>query len=291
MPLVTDMRVLLGTIFKKKPSRPFFMEKLFDVAISIFFLIGLSAITIFGVFFTQSGYKSHIHPILATLGGIIPFLFAFSVVFLLYFAFSFKMKIRYLLIGSAVTTLLWFTMTPAFHLFLTYNPGYGITFGSFKSLFVIIIWVYYCLVVFLFGAEIAASLGRDETVFIMKLMEGKKYIPDGVIDKYVVNYEKGSTVFSEGDPGNELYCVLKGSVSIRKGDIEIGVIPSGKCFGGISFLLSLPRVADAVALEDVNLVTINNENINKLMNEYPEFVVDILREMAIRLKDANRMIA
>ena len=50
-------------------------------------------------------------------------------------------------------------MTPAFHLFITYNPGYGFAFGSFKSLFVVIIWIDYSLVVFLFGAEITASLG------------------------------------------------------------------------------------------------------------------------------------
>jgi CRP-like cAMP-binding protein len=87
-----------------------------------------------------------------------------------------------------------------------------------------------------------------------------------------------------------MFSVLKGRVSIRKGDREIGVIAPGKSFGGLSFLLGSPRVATAVALDDVQLVVLNNENIDSLMNEFPEFVVEMLREMALRLREANRMI-
>jgi membrane protein len=289
-PLVADMRISLGTIFRKKPSRPFLLEKLFDVALSIVFLVGLSAITAAGIIFSLLEKRSHLHLTLGYLNDVVPFIFIVAVVFSLYFAFSAKMRIRYLMIGALLTSLLWFTMTPAFHLFLTYNPGYGFAFGSFKSLFVVIIWIYYSLVVFLLGAEVAACLGRDETVFIKQLMEGKTNVPTGVIGKYVVRYEKGSTIFNAGDPGNELFCVLKGKVSIQKGDQVIGVIPAGKCFGGISFLLSTPRAATAVALEETELVAIGNENVNKLMNEYPEFVIEILREMALRLREANKLI-
>jgi hypothetical protein len=205
-------------------------------------------------------------------------------------AFSAKVRLRELLIGSLVTSLLWFTMTPAFHLFLTYNPGYGFAFGSFQSLFVVIIWIYYSLVVFLFGAEIAASLGRDETVFLKKLLEGKKNVPSGIIGKYVVQYEKGSVIFNEGEPGQMMYGVLKGTVQVRKGDTVIGTIPVGKCFGAMSFLLSTTRTATATALEDVELVIIASDNIDKMMNEYPEFVIEILREIATRLRETNKAV-
>lgn len=121
-------------------------------------------------------------------------------------------------------------------------------------------------------------------------MEGKRNVPSGVIDKYVVTYDQGKTIFTEGDPGNEMFSVFKGKIAIMKGEKEIAIITAGRCFGGMSFFLSSSRVARAVALEDVELVTINNENINNLMNEFPEFVVEILREMAERLRDTNRVI-
>ncbi len=289
-PLVADMRIFLGTVFRKKPTRTFLVEKLFDAAISIVLLLGTSAIAVAGILLTLAEKRSNLHMRLAYFEGVMPFLFVAAVVFSLYFMFSKRMRPVHLLIGAVAASLLWFAMRPAFHLFLLYNPGYGFAFGSFKSLFVVIIWIYFSLVAFLLGAEISAALGRDETFFIKKLMEGKKNIPAGVIDKYVVSYERGSTVFSEGDPGDEMYSVLKGRVAILKGEKEIAVIAPGKWFGGLSFLLSSPRVARAVALEDVELATINNENINKLMNEYPEFIVEMLREMAERLRETNKAI-
>jgi membrane protein len=289
-PLVANMRISLGAIFRKKPNRPFLLEKLLDVVISIIFLMGLSAIAVFGVVYSIMEKKSLLHVPLGYLEGLVPFLFIIGVVFLLYYAFSAKMRIRHLMLGSLVTAFLWFTMTPAFHLFITYNPGYGFAFGSFKSLFVVIIWIYYSLVVFLLGAEISACLERDETVFIKKLIEGNKNVPQGIIGKYVMRYPKGGAVYNEGDHGNVMYGVLRGSIAIRKGEKVIGTILPGKCFGAVSFLLSVPRVASAVALEDADLVVISNENIDGLMNEYPEFVIEILREIAFRLREANKVV-
>jgi CRP-like cAMP-binding protein len=55
-------------------------------------------------------------------------------------------------------------------------------------------------------------------------------------------------------------------------------------------VLASPRLSTAVAVHDVELVSINNENVTQLMNEYPEFVVEILREMALRLREAGKLI-
>jgi CRP/FNR family transcriptional regulator len=75
-----------------------------------------------------------------------------------------------------------------------------------------------------------------------------------------------------------------------KGANEIAVIPEGKYFGEMSYLLSAPRVVTAVAIDAVELVAISHENINRLMTEYPEFVIEMLREMAGRLRETNRLI-
>lgn len=289
-PLVADMRISLGMIFRKKLDRPFLLEKLFDVALSLVFLLGLSAIAVAGVLFTLAERRGQVHFSFGWFGDMAPFLFVFAVVFSLYWVFSRRTHLGHLMIGALATSVLWFLMRPAFHLFLTYNPGYGFAFGSFKSLFVVIIWIYCSLVVFLIGAEIAASIGRKEAVFIKNLMEGKASVPSTVAERYIVRIEKGGTIFMEGDPGSEMFSVLKGSVGILKNNREIAVIPAGKYFGEMSFLLSAPRVAGAVALEDVELVAISNENISTLMNEFPEFILEMLREMAERLRETDRLV-
>jgi membrane protein len=289
-PFVADMRFVLGTVFRQKPGRPFLLEKLFDVVVSMVFLIGLTAVMVAGIAFQLLEKESLLRVLPRSVEAMVLFLLVSAVVFLFYFFFSSRMRCRYLLAGAVVTSLIWFAMRPAFHLFLTFNPGYGFAFGSFKSLFVVIIWIYASLAIFLFGAEIAGSLHRKETVFIKKLMEGKRNVPDSVFGKYVLRFEKGNAIFSEGDPGSEMFSVLTGRVGIRKSGRLIAEIPAGKCFGEMSFLLAAPRVAAAFALEDTELVRIDNENVTQLMNEYPEFVVEMLREMALRLREADRLI-
>ena len=289
-PLVSEMRISLGTIFRNKHTRPFHLELLFDIVISIVFLMGLTAIAVAGLVFTLTETKNHLRLSFTYFERAAPFLFITLIVFCLYFVFSHRHRIIHLAVGALVTSLLWFAMRPAFHLFLLYNPGYGFAFGSFKSLFVVIIWIYCSLVVFLAGAEIAASLGRDETIFIKKLMEGRENIPPRIIRKYVNYYEKGSIIFKEGDRGTEMYSLLKGRVAIRKGDEGIDVIPEGTYFGEMSYLLSSKRVVTASALDDVALVAITNESINNLMNEYPQFIIEMLRDMAKRLRETNKLI-
>ena len=158
--LVAGMRISLSTIFQKTTGRPFLLEKLFDIAISILFLAGFSVVAIAGVALplVKGIVPLGLFPV--ALEEIAPFLVFTVVVFALYFTFSTRARFRHLVIGSLVTSLLWFALRPAFYFFLTYNPGYGFAFGSFKSLFVVLMWIYLSLALFLFGAEIVASIGR-----------------------------------------------------------------------------------------------------------------------------------
>jgi membrane protein len=158
--LVAGMRISLSTIFQKTTGRPFLLEKLFDVAISILFLAGFSVVAIAGVALPLVKRIQPLRLLPSALEEIAPFIVFTGVVFALYFTFSTRVRFRYLVIGSLVTSLLWFALRPAFYFFLTYNPGYGFAFGSFKSLFVVLMWIYLSQALFLFGAEIVASFGR-----------------------------------------------------------------------------------------------------------------------------------
>ena len=49
---------------------------------------------------------------------------------------------------------------PLFGLFLQYNPGYGYAFGSLKTIFLLLVWIYYAFVIILFGAVVIAVIRR-----------------------------------------------------------------------------------------------------------------------------------
>ena len=87
-PLVSEMRSSLGTIFRKKQTRPFLLEVLFDIAIGIVFLMGLTAIAVVGIVFTLAEKRRDLHLALGRLEGAAPFLFVTIVVFSLYLVFS-----------------------------------------------------------------------------------------------------------------------------------------------------------------------------------------------------------
>ncbi len=287
-PFVSDIRSVFGSIFKKKPGRPFLLELLLDFSITVVFLLGIGVFSVVGVIFSLAEKWSFLRFLPEYLAGIIPFLFFTVVVYILYYAFSTRVRSLHLLLGALAASLLWFTMRPAFTLFLTYNPGYGVAFGSFKSLFVAIIWIYYSFAVFLFGGEVAASLNRKDMVIMKRLLERTKGIPGTVTSKYVHRIERGTVIFSEGEEGREMFAVLKGSVGIQKGEETIAVIRDGDYFGEMSFLLSIPRVATAVVLEDVELITINDQTMDRLMKEFPEFMIKMVREMAKQLREPER---
>jgi len=289
VPLVSDMRFALGTIFRVRPSRPFFLEKLFDVAITVVFLLGITAIAVVGVALTVAERWLSIPELPRYLGGVVQFLFIAAAFFLLYRAFSRKFRAANLAAGALASAGLWFVMRPLFYGFLTYNPGYGLAFGSFKSLFVVIIWIYYSLVVFLIGAELAASLERRETVFLKRLMIDKRGLPVSVAERFIMRYGPGDTIFSEGEAGDQMFSVLKGSVAIRKGERELVQVRAGQYFGVVSFLLATPRIAAAVALDDVELVMITRQNINDLMHESPDFTLSMLREAALRIRETSSL--
>jgi len=288
-PLVSDMRSALGAIFRTGAGRPFLLEKLIDVAITVVFLLGITAIAVAGVALTVADKWLRLPELPPYLGGFVQYLFIAAAFFLLYLAFSRKFLPAHLAAGALASAGLWYLMGPLFHTFLAYNPGYGLAFGSFKSLFVVIIWIYYSLVVFLLGAEIAASLERREMVFLKRLMAGKRDLPAAVAERFIARYGPGETIFTEGDAGEQMFSVLKGSVSIKKGDRQIVQVREGQYFGVVSFLLATPRIAAAVAQDDVELVMITRQNITDLMSESPEFILAMLRETAMRLRETNKL--
>ena len=288
-PLVSDMRRALGAIFRTGPGRPFLLEKLIDLAITVVFLLGITAIAAAGVALTIADEWLRLPALPPYLGGFMQYLFIAAAFFLLYLAFSRKFLPLNLAVGALAGGGLWYLMGPLFHKFLAYNPGYGLAFGSFKSLFVVIIWIYYSLVVFLLGAEIAASFERREMVFLKRLMAGKRDLPAIVEARFITRYGPGETIFAEGDPGDQMFSVLKGNISVRNGDRQIVEVHAGQYFGVVSFLLATPRIAAAVALDEVELVTITRQNIADFMNESPDFVLSMLRETALRLRETNRL--
>jgi sulfate permease, SulP family len=107
------------------------------------------------------------------------------------------------------------------------------------------------------------------------------------------SYSDGSKIFRFGDAGGNIYFLKKGMVRIELplGDGTMHHLASfarGDFFGDMSFLNMENRSADAIAIGEVELYTINRETFDRITGQYPEvgqvFYYRLAYELARRLR-------
>lgn len=290
MPLMSAMRTAFYNIFKVEEKRSFLKANVLDLSVILLTLALLVVVS-----FSNVAFKKFL-----VLGGstllydIASYCLTLAVISVFYLAFvPVKISFCYIFAGSALTTLLWGIIRPVFGLFLSYNPQYGIAFGSLKALFIIIIWIYYSFSVLLFGTEIIANLRRKDVLLLRGLFyethTDRK--AQRLKRKFGRDYRAGEAIFKEGEEGSEMFYVLSGSIRLIKKEQTLRVMQKGDYFGEMALLIGTPRTTSAQAEEDnTSLAVITPENFETLLREEPKIAMSFLKELAQRLKKTNEIL-
>lgn len=93
--------------------------------------------------------------------------------------------------------------------------------------------------------------------------------------------ERGQRLFAAGDPGAELYLVLRGRVDIRLPATDdrykrLAIYGPGTMFGDIAFLDPGPRAAEAVAIKPSELLTLSRADFDRLRDDHPDAAIALL---------------
>ena len=100
-------------------------------------------------------------------------------------------------------------------------------------------------------------------------------------------YVKDSIIFCEGEPGDELFIIQKGSVKIVKitedNEILLAVLKTGDIFGEMALLESKPRAAGAVAYEDCQLMAVNRDNFQHMIKTQPQLIARLTTLLSERI--------
>lgn len=106
-----------------------------------------------------------------------------------------------------------------------------------------------------------------------------------------INCGAGDIVFEEGEPGDNMYLILSGSVVITKGDLDSPTIlayrGAGEIFGEMALLENQPRSATVIALSDLRLVSANSSQFEQLLQEMPSVGRGIMEMLSGRLRNMS----
>lgn len=102
-------------------------------------------------------------------------------------------------------------------------------------------------------------------------------------------------VFVQGDDGDELYLILKGSVRIvalgaEGREVTLALLSQGNFFGDMALLDGHPRSASAIAAEDCEILVLHREDFFRVLERSPGSVRSLLAFLSERLRRANERI-
>ena len=106
-----------------------------------------------------------------------------------------------------------------------------------------------------------------------------------------VNFAVGQEVCHQGDPGDTMYVILGGTADVlidtAGGQIAVAEMKKNSFFGEIAILCDVPRTATIKAKEPLSTLKITKDMFYRLVAEFPQMAVEIMRELAHRLEDTN----
>jgi membrane protein len=295
-PFAGAVRNAMFDVFRVEGGMRFWRAQLFDVgavlALLVLFLFLAASRVLYSLVPALAVPLAGIPDAVRTLG-----LFLLSVCVLVFFYKAFspvRLRLWEAACGAAGTTVLLGVIRPLFGLVLEFNPNYGYAFGSLKTIFLLIVWVYYTFAVLLFGAGIIAAVHRRDALLLRGLFLGVgtgRSSTRRLLNRFVVEHLRGEKLFEEGDAGSEMYYIVSGEVDITKGERQLACLKEGEYFGEMSMLLGVSRTASAVVASDsAELVRISMQNFDTILREEPRIVRSMLIKMAERLESTNRMV-
>lgn len=105
-------------------------------------------------------------------------------------------------------------------------------------------------------------------------------------------YRKGTVLFVQGEEGERCFEIVSGTVKISAyhedgREALLAVLGPGDILGELALFDQAPRSADATALEDSEVLSIDARALDEAIHAHPDIALAMLRVLGIRLRQAN----
>lgn len=104
-----------------------------------------------------------------------------------------------------------------------------------------------------------------------------------------------TVLFRKGDPGSNMMVVLRGRVKVcthsEEGkELVFNIINPGEVFGEIALLDGADRTADAVTLDESELLVLERRDFIPFLNKHPEACLRLLSVLCKRLRQTSELL-
>ncbi len=108
-------------------------------------------------------------------------------------------------------------------------------------------------------------------------------------------FKKDNMVLIEEDVGSTMFIILNGRVKISRisdegREVILSILVDGDFFGEMAILDGQTRSANAVTLEDTEMLIIRRGNFLQMLHDYPQIAINLLKELAHRLRRSDSQI-
>jgi CRP/FNR family transcriptional regulator, cyclic AMP receptor protein len=109
---------------------------------------------------------------------------------------------------------------------------------------------------------------------------------------HLARHRRGAVIFQKGDPGTSMMAVIRGRVKICTispdgRELLLNIIDTGGIFGEIAILDGQPRTADAVALEESDLLVLERDRFLPFLAGNPEALSRLLAALCQKLRQTS----
>ena len=103
-----------------------------------------------------------------------------------------------------------------------------------------------------------------------------------------VKFDPGQVVFEQGEGGDYAYVIIEGeadiSVNTPSGPLSVATLKEHELVGEIAILCDVPRTATVTATGELVALQISKDLFYRLVTEFPEMAIEIMRDLARRLE-------
>ncbi len=103
-----------------------------------------------------------------------------------------------------------------------------------------------------------------------------------------LTFAGGDELFHQGDSGDAAYIIIGGAAEILidtdNGPMSVATVGRNDIVGEIAILCDVPRTATVRAAEELETLKISKDLFFRLIAEFPQISIEIMRELAERLE-------